>query len=416
MPHIMKLVVVNGLAAVVLLIVLDQVLGFLGLPSEKPFRSGHRANVSKTFKNIEFEYEFTTNELGIRYPHIPLEKSPGEVRILMLGDSFTEGVGVQAKDTFGAALENHFGSKSGDEIRFINAGLAGRGPIDFWRVFADAGLKLHADGLLICIYANDLMDTAESLSREDLYRRHPERQGVDKIAHSLLPRIYILASEAYRIVVREIRQYKGFVANVTDIAREKGIDEDAIQHWQKALPGELVDASDRQEFNRMRLSMGLFNPQYWVESLEINTPRAERKYQAMNLVLDEITAVAREHGMAIGLVYIPTPLQYDQTRHASWNPWIIGGVEVREQWLSHDSEIQRRLADWAQAESIPFLDLTPALRAEASRGRELNFKLDGHWNAEGHQVASEAIAEWIEKEDVFPVLQSLGEQSTATND
>jgi lysophospholipase L1-like esterase len=53
---------------------------------------------------------------------------------------------------------------------------------------------------------------------------------------------------------------------------------------------------------------------------------------------------------------------------------------------------------------MPFLDLTPMLRAEVSRGKALNFKLDGHWNAEGHRVAGKAIAEWIEKSDVFPTL------------
>jgi hypothetical protein len=170
------------------------------------------------------------------------------------------------------------------------------------------------------------------------------------------------------------------------------------------LPGELVEASDQNEFNKSLLSVGLFNPHYWEESLDINTPRAEQKYQAMSLILDEITGVARENGMAIGLVYIPAPLQYDPSRHENWNPWIIGGVEVREQWLRDRSELQRRLAGRALAKNIPFLDLTSVLRGEAKRERHLNYKLDGHWNAEGHRVASKAIAAWIEKNDVFPVL------------
>jgi hypothetical protein len=196
----------------------------------------------------------------------------------------------------------------------------------------------------------------------------------------------------------------GFVATVTDIAGDQGISEDAVQHWSKTLPKELVEAVDRGEFNKSLLSIGLFNPHYWAESLDIDTPRAEQKYQAVNLVLYEITGMARDNGMAIGLVYIPAPLQYDQSRHENWNPWIIGGVEVRQQWLRDVSEFQSRLADWARAKNIPFLDLTSVLRAEIKRGRELNFKLDGHWNAEGHRVASKAITEWIEKSDLFPAL------------
>ena len=150
--------------------------------------------------------------------------------------------------------------------------------------------------------------------------------------------------------------------------------------------------------------MGLFRPNYWEEAINITPPAAERKYQSMRLVLDEITSVAREHGMAIGLLYIPAPLQYDPSRHESWNPWIIGGVEFKSEWLSETAEIQRRLAGWAQKKDIPFLDLTPALRAEVEAGRKLNFKLDGHWNAEGHRVAGKAIRKWIDRYNVFPAL------------
>jgi hypothetical protein len=305
-------------------------------------------------------------------------------------------------------LENHYSGKSGNDVRFINAGLGGQGPLEFWRVFKDVGLKFDPDGLLICIYANDLADTPESLSREDLYRRYPERQGVDALAHRLLPRVYTIVSEAIRIVEREIRKSRGFVETVKVLADERGISEAAFRRWSNALPVVLVEASDKDEFNKSLLSVGLFNPDYWIESLEINSPRAEQKYRAFTTVLNEITALAREQGMTIGLVYIPSPLQYDLSRHADWNPWVMGGVRVRKTWAEDDTELQKRLADWTFAKGIPFLDLTPALREEVRRGQDLNYKLDGHWNAEGHRAAGRVIAEWIDKNAVFPALSDAG--------
>ena len=265
-------------------------------------------------------------------------------------------------------------------------------------------MKLDPDGLLICLYGNDLSDTPESLSRDDLYRRYPERQGIAGRVHSLIPRVYTIVSEAFRILAREIRKSKGYIGTVEGYASEKGISEDTFQQWSDALPGELVEASDRDEFNKSLLSQGLFNPGFWVEALEISTPRAEQKYRSMKMVLDEIITVARQKSMAIGVVYIPAPLQYDLSRHASWNPWIIGGVQVREQWVHDATELQKRLADWARTESIPFLDLTPVLRKEIKRGRKLNYRLDGHWTAEGHRVAGKAVAEWINQDAVFPSL------------
>ena len=404
MKRTLKLIVVNTVLVLVLLFVVDQLLGWLGYPADEYGRPAHRENVTKTLKTIEFEYEFSTNDLGIRYPQVSRQKPPGNVRILMLGDSFTEGVGVEAADTFGADLQNHYSGKLGSEVQFINAGLGGEGPTKFWRVFSDVGLTLGPDGLLLCIYANDMMDTPESLVREDLYRRVPERNGLDKFVHGLMPRVYMLLGEAGRIIARELRQSGGFVATVTKHAREQGISEEAIANWSRRLPEALVEASDNNEFNKSLLSMGLFHPDYWSEAINITSPRAERKYKVMSIVLEEIVTVAREHDMAIGMVYIPAPLQYDPSRHAGWNPWVIGGVAFKPEWLTQVSEIQRRLAGWAQGKDIPFLDLTPVLREQVQGGEELNFKLDGHWNARGHGVASRAIMQWIDTDNVFPPL------------
>jgi lysophospholipase L1-like esterase len=409
--HSLKVAALNIAIVGVLLFAADRLLAVFGYPAEVPLKSAHRANVQKTLKTIEFEYEFSTNNLGLRYGPISVDKPPGSTRILLLGDSFTEGVGVEAAESFPSLLQKHYSEKAGQEVPFINAGLGGEGPLQFWRVFFDIGLALSPDGLLICLYANDLMDTPEMLSREDLYRRVPERHGLAKFIHGILPRVDILIREVGRIISRELRQSEGFVATVTELAREQDISDSAIESWRNRLPGELVEASDRSEFNKSLLSMGLFRPNYWEEAINITTPVSERKFQSMRLALDEITTIAREKEMAIGLIYIPAPLQYDASRHESWNPWIIGGVEFKPEWVSEDAEIQKRLAHWAQKKNIPFLDLTPTLRSEIQAGAKLNFKLDGHWNADGHRVAGKAITEWIDRYDVFPVLRHAREGS-----
>jgi hypothetical protein len=47
---------------------------------------------------------------------------------------------------------------------------------------------------------------------------------------------------------------------------------------------------------------------------------------------------------------------------------------------------------------IGFLDLTPALSAEAARGRLLYFTDDTHWSAKGHEVAGRAIATYVSQQ------------------
>jgi hypothetical protein len=44
---------------------------------------------------------------------------------------------------------------------------------------------------------------------------------------------------------------------------------------------------------------------------------------------------------------------------------------------------------------IAFLDLTPVLEAAVNGGRNVYFPDDSHWNAEGHDVAAAAVADFL---------------------
>jgi hypothetical protein len=61
-------------------------------------------------------------------------------------------------------------------------------------------------------------------------------------------------------------------------------------------------------------------------------------------------------------------------------------------WVLDDLPERLRARVAAIDPGTGFLDLTPALAAEAARGRLLYFADDTHWSAEGHRVAGRAIA------------------------
>lgn len=65
----------------------------------------------------------------------------------------------------------------------------------------------------------------------------------------------------------------------------------------------------------------------------------------------------------------------------------------------HDRTLAR-LRALLDEHGLPFLDLTPILRSAASAhpSERLYYPLDGHWTAEGHRVASMAIADWLRSE------------------
>ncbi len=57
--------------------------------------------------------------------------------------------------------------------------------------------------------------------------------------------------------------------------------------------------------------------------------------------------------------------------------------------LDHQADL---IASLAREEGIAFMDLTPAFRAEASRGTALHYPYDTHWNQVGHDLAATTIA------------------------
>ena len=396
----------------------DQFLGLIGYPS---FQYSHPANFNKPRKNIEYETEFRTNSQGLRYKEIPLNKPNGERRILVLGDSFVEGEGVEGDETFSHLLERHFSKTLKRATPFINGGLEGTGPLQHWRMYYRVGLKYNPDGIIISIYANDVSDTPEflnySFSRriiDSLSEKisnsfisvdgfHEKEFGVKKIFHFLLPRTYMIIKNYMRKNIGTSSS-NDFVTTVIQEARSRGIQENIIRQWKDSLDQQLVVASNKGEFNKHILSSPLLDPTKWVDGIDIDTPRAKRKYKSMITILDKIADISHTRGIEVALVYIPVRYHYDPGAYDPQHPFVKAGM-VREYWLHEKAIISKRLEQWARPRRIPFKDLTNAFRDEIKNGSSLNFRLDGHWNVKRHQVAADILAKWIEKDNVFSFLR-----------
>ena len=61
------------------------------------------------------------------------------------------------------------------------------------------------------------------------------------------------------------------------------------------------------------------------------------------------------------------------------------------------SAVAEALRDFCATEEVPFLDLTPALRASAANGELPFFAADTHLNAHGHAVMCDALAPWLRR-------------------
>ena len=114
-------------------------------------------NTSCRSKTSEWDIEMKVNSLGIRGNEYSLKKPARTFRILMLGDSFVEGYGVPAGDTFSTILERKLGS-DGKKIEVINAGVTGYSPILEYLYLKNYGLEFSPDLVVMNFSMTDFYD------------------------------------------------------------------------------------------------------------------------------------------------------------------------------------------------------------------------------------------------------------------
>lgn len=398
-----RLVAVNLIIALVSVVaalyLCEWVLKLRGVPVKLAPQTSHPANYHEVRDKLEFRFDFQTNSQGLRYPEIPLEKPRGTRRVFVVGDSFTEGWGVEAPERFTDRLERKFGAASG-QVLFINGGLSGGGVVQYGRLFFDKGVKYHPDALMICLFANDLAGTPDTGGEGE--KRGETGSPGTRLFRALWPRIdTAIATVRARRDYRERTTTTDFVGDVTAEAVRRGIPGKRIDAWRESLPPELVEAIDAGRFNVSVLSRGLLYPEYWSDSIDLTSTTAQVKWTNMTQVLSEMVDLSRKRSVEVAIVFIPAPVLYDPRTHEPSDPWVRTGTVVKKRWLEEETRIQKKLRSWSDAAGVPFLDLTPVFR-EAVRGNDnLNYKLDGHWTSEGHAVAGGAIAGWLSTGKVY---------------
>lgn len=116
-------------------------------------------NTVSSYQQQEFDYEIRTNSLGFRDIEHPLTKPPGELRIMAIGDSFTEGQGASFEQTWLNQLGRKLNSEyTGSSFRMISGGAAGSDPFFGYRILVDKLLVYRPDLVLLVVNHSDVLD------------------------------------------------------------------------------------------------------------------------------------------------------------------------------------------------------------------------------------------------------------------
>jgi hypothetical protein len=105
----------------------------------------------------DLRYRIDINAHGLRDRDVPFEKPNGRKRVLILGDSFAFGVGLNAGERFSDLLDGMLG----DDVEVINAGVPGWGT-DQEMLFYESSLRRFEPDVVVLAFLgqNDVVNNA----------------------------------------------------------------------------------------------------------------------------------------------------------------------------------------------------------------------------------------------------------------
>ncbi len=292
----------------------------------------------------EYDVEIATNSLGYRDDEPGDE--PASPSVLLLGDSFAMGYGVERPMIFADLLEKEI------PANVFNAGTGGYEIVQQPRLLADLGPKLKPDLVLYALYlGNDLAQNDEWEVRADGTLQNRER-------------VYPVRQPGEVKLVRLVRD---FVYGVRQGRSEKE------GEW---LPFEGY--------------LGLCERDLGKE--------AQADYDEAGRLLGDLAAKARELGERLFVVLLPYRSMVEPDALASLEKK-VPGLQQRYDLGRPAREIGSRLS----AAGIDFVDATPWLVEENRRsGARLFFPIDGHLTEAGHAVLAARLSPQIRQRLVAP--------------
>jgi lysophospholipase L1-like esterase len=282
-------------------------------------------------------YQIHTNSLGFKdreTREVPL-RADGP-RAVFIGDSFTEGVGMNYEDTFVGILDTHFHPRG---VEILNAGVSSYSPAIYYRkiryLLEEVGLRFTH--LVVFIDISDAEDEARQYTIDE------RDVVVGSNDDSFIKRFL----KEYSILYGIPRAFKlGGTAEAADIAAE-------------------VE----------QLNLAIENPRgLWTIDETLYDQYGERGIDRMREHMDRLVELIRPYGIDLTIVVYPWPAQIF--------------------YKDLDSMQVRIWRTWSRENGAHFINLFPdfissddAVNARAIRA--LFIRDDFHWNDAGHRRVAE---------------------------
>jgi hypothetical protein len=337
---------------------------------------------------VDFWTTTRANSVGLLDREPPGAKKPGTCRILFVGDSFVEAAQVPVREKIQVVIEDLAKSTSpGLALEASAVGYSGTGQANQLPLFERFGRPLHPDLVVLVFVSNDFEDNSTVL-RAISHGWHPEHP----------PRVFLARNRAtgegefarvpidpgwqafaapdftgaaswaasFDRALLQASHFYGFLRGhwmarfpaAPDAATAQG-----RVRWLTAIPG-YADALKGMDESDASGAVRFFGP-------DPLPPAMQDAVGATQAAISAFKAMADADGSR--LLVLGT--------HSLRDP--DGGTA--------DSGQTKRLRAILEAIGIPYVDQMAHIRKAGGTAELAQFSRDGHWNAQGHRWAAEAV-------------------------
>lgn len=334
----------------------DALLGWRGIPGR-----------SAVFEWADCRHHVSQNGSGFRGPDTPEERGAAR-RLVVLGDSFVWGFGVENAELFTQRIG---AAAPGWEI--MNGGVSGYGTDQCCLLYEYQLKRWKPDEVWLFFTGNtDPFDI-----------QHPTRYGYWKPRFEIEDGVLRLlpvppgVTNAAQVYARQVAGTPSLLRTILShsalarLAASRVVRSPAGKRWMESrqlIPPQL----DGYDFEyELYMAPG--------------TPPLERAWRLTEAILAGLRDSAGGEGAVLRVFYIPSVVQCND---ASWSRF-MSRVPSSAGPIAWDRELpNRRLSDACRKLGVAFHDLTPALR-QAGGPVPLYYPVNRHWTPEGHKVVAE---------------------------
>lgn len=342
-------------------------------------------NSSCRFKTEEWDIDYKINNLGLRGPDVKLKKEPGVLRILILGDSFMQGYGVDFAKSFSFLLEEKLNSvEVFGKVEIVNTGVFAYSPLVQYLYLVKKGLAFDPDLVLLAFTPTDFWEDRQRLA--ELRLSYPGLSDEQIIG-------FIEAGEAKfkfdlinrRPTNRKAIQLPGILGRVKFWVSQNLVSYRVLADFvkKKSAP----QAGESGAWGNIDLD---------ILAIDRGAATSDSDWEALWVLplghIKMMRDLLDSWGIPLVVMSIPDPVQVSDLEWPGRNALGMPAHYV-DYRTPFGEELAKRLAN---IKNIPSINLLPEFKA--SSDGPFYFASDAHWNDSGHNLAADVVFKFLTTE------------------